>query len=272
MAEAICRLARVPFFPLAACAPGTHAVFAAGENIIKIYAPAGAGMGGNDFAGERFGLAFAARRGVPAPHMLACGTLHDRYDFDYLITKRVPGAPFAQWVKGRTDAEKTAFGARLRALTDRMNVPCAWPESPGAGESPRWREMSAALRQARAALQSPGADSGRPVFVHGDLCGDNLLVSPQGDITLLDFGDARLAPLSCEHAVVACELFTLDRALMRGYFGDYDAPALADALSGALLRHAYGANILLDHFPGAQRAASQNDVRALFLRAMLSPS
>lgn len=245
LARAICRQAGLPCAPLSKCSPGTNAVFGMGGYILKIYAPKAAGFGGADFIGERFGLDFAARHGVSVSALVAAGTINDRYAFDYIITRRVDGTPFDEAKKTMTPAQKVDFAARLRRALDGMNIPCDWPDAPGRVQSRRWGEASPELLREREALLA--LEPAQRVFVHGDLCGDNVFVLPSGAPCLIDFGDCRLDDADYEHAVVACELFGMDGDFIAGYFGDYDADELAQRLAKALLRHGYGANIIMDH-------------------------
>jgi hypothetical protein len=90
---------------------------------------------------------------------------------------------------------------------------------------------------------------GERVFVHGDLCGDNILLKTQdrqpheSEIYIIDFADAVLAPDIYEHALVASELFKFDPYLLRGYFGDCHADELTEICFNGLLIHDFGGDI-----------------------------
>jgi Ser/Thr protein kinase RdoA (MazF antagonist) len=92
------------------------------------------------------------------------------------------------------------------------------------------------------------------IFVHGDLNEDNILID--GDrISLLDFGDACLAPAEYEYALAATELFRLDRAFLRGFFPEYyestaarPLDELADLITRGILIHDFGGSVLRQRF------------------------
>jgi hypothetical protein len=77
-----------------------------------------------------------------------------------------------------SDDEKTAIARKLRAVTDRMNTPC----EPFNGIDvlhdrsrwERWEKFPRRLQEEREAWIG-AHDFGEFVFVHGDLCGDNIL-------------------------------------------------------------------------------------------------
>ncbi|MCL2214623.1 MAG: aminoglycoside phosphotransferase family protein [Treponema sp.] len=143
--------------------------------------------------------------------------------------------------------DKIIFGQRLRTLTDKMNLPCTPFNNidviNGIDRCRRWDKYSEMFRSQRIAyLRSHNL--GEKVFVHGDLCSDNILVSHGGKIYLIDFADAVLAPKVYEYALVAVELFKLDKALLRGYFGNYTKEELAEICFNGLLMHEYGSDII----------------------------
>ena len=66
----------LPFTALEPCRPGTNAVFRSGAYIVKIYAPAEAGVDfRTDFETELSGLRNAAQNGIPVPEVVAAEPL-----------------------------------------------------------------------------------------------------------------------------------------------------------------------------------------------------
>jgi serine/threonine-protein kinase RIO1 len=99
---------------------------------------------------------------------------------------------------------------------------------------------------------------GKKVFVHGDLCGDNILLTRRGELYIIDFADAVLAPVVYEHALIAVGLFGFDAALIRGYFGDCSADELAEICFNGMLIHDFGGDIIV-HQVGKENEFQQLD-------------
>ena len=234
--------------------PGTNAVFKAGGYAVKVFAPAESGIDQTlDLQTELFAVRRANRLGVPAPKLIADGFVEDKYRFAYMITEYINGTEFTRAVKTMTDGEKTAVGRKLRRVTDMMNTPCG-PFNGidvinGEGRFRRWDAYPERFKAERATYIA-AHDYGEKVFVHGDLCGDNILLTPDGGLYIIDFADAALAPAVYEQALAAVELFELDAALLRGYFGDYTADGLAELCFNGLLIHDFGGDIVRRHIGG----------------------
>jgi len=251
--------------------PGTNAVFKVGDFVVKIFAPAQSGMDQTiDLQTELFAIRQAEEIGVSTPKMVAHGFVEDKYRFAYIITEYVKGILFEEVLRrdsliklasesiqgqgdflvdarGMSDAEKTEFGRKLREITDKMNLPC----EPFNGIDVikdksrhfRWNKYPECFKSERLNYIH-SHDYGERVFVHGDLCADNILLSPGGDIFIIDFADAVLAPLVYEHSHVAVELFNFDPAFLKGFIGDYTVNELTDICFNGLLIHDFGGDIV----------------------------
>jgi len=249
LAEYILRKENLPVVPLGQLSPGTNAVFRAGEVVLKIFAPPESGFNEPDeLQTEIFSVRRANRLGVNAPKLIAEGVVEDKYQFAYMIMEFIEGVEFCEAVKGMTDGEKRAFGQKLRAVTDRMNTPCEPFNGIDAihdrSRWKRWGKFPERFQQERAAWIGTH-DFGEFVFCHGDLCGDNILIAPDGGIYIIDFADALLAPIDYEHALLAAD-FGYDPALMRGYFGDEPPEELAERCFAGTLIHDFGGDIAAD--------------------------
>jgi len=235
----------LPAVPLEHLTPGTNAVFRAGEYVLKIFAPPESGFNEPDeLQTELFAMKRAGQLGVNAPKLIAEGVVRDSYKFAYMIMEFIEGVEFTEAVKAMGD-EKLAYGQKLRAVTDKMNTPCepfnAIDPIHAKGRG-RWEKYPVRFQEERAAWID-SHDFGEFVFCHGDLCGDNILIAPNGELTVIDFADAVLAPIDYEHALLAAE-FNFDPALMRGYFGDEPWETLARRCFEGLLIHDFGGDIV----------------------------
>lgn len=102
---------------------------------------------------------------------------------------------------------------------------------------------------------------GEKVFVHGDLCGDNILLTPEGELYIIDFADAVLAPKVYEHALVAVELFSLDPAFLLGYFGEISSDELLEICFSGLLIHDFGGDVVERHIGRPDEFCGLDDLR-----------
>jgi len=261
LAEHILRKENLPVVPLGHLSPGTNAVFRAGDCVLKIFAPpeSGFNLTLEDLRTESFSARRAERLGVHAPKLIAEGVVEDKYSFAYMVMEFIPGIEFCEAVKTMTDDEKLAFGQKLRAITDRMNTPCEPFNGIDAlhdkSRWERWEKFPRRLQEERAAWIG-SHDFGESVFCHGDLNGDNIIISPSGELTIIDFADALLAPLPYEHALLAAA-FDYDPALMRGYFGDEPVDSLAERCFEGTLIHDFGGDIV------AERIAKPEEIDCL---------
>lgn len=259
LAKAIFQRHGLPFCALARTKPGTNAVFFAGEYVLKIFAPMESGFStGRDYETERFGLARAAALGVSSPHLTASGTVQDRYRFDYLVMARVPGRELGEMMDALAADERMNIGRSLRAFVRRMDTPCeAFPARPlrSPAAEVRWACFPDTFCAEREAYLA-GTAYGAPVYIHGDLTCDNILVTPEGGICVIDYADALTAPPEVELACVICEAFHLEKAFLKGFFGDYDPRALAETCLAGLLLHDFGANIICDRLAAPEELKS----------------
>lgn len=249
--EHILQRERLPLANPENLTPGTNAVFKVGRYVVKIFAPPESGIDQTlDLQTELFAIRRANETGVSAPKLIAHGFVEDRYRFVYMITEYIDGKEFTDAVKAMSGSEKIEIGRRLRAITDKLNTPCepfnAIDVINDEGRYRRWNKYSKRFRQQRLEYIK-SCKYGEKVFVHGDLCGDNVLMTSWGEIFVIDFADAVLAPVIYEHALVAVELFDLDRYLLQGYFGDCSADELTQVCFDGLLIHDFGGDIIDQH-------------------------
>ena len=228
--------------------PGTNFVARVGRYVIKVFTPEESGYKQEfDFESEMFATHRANELGVPSPKIIASGHIEDKYSFNYMITEHIEGTELTDVLKEMTESEKLDIGRRLRAATDKMNIPCAPfnKADPIKDKSNNWSWEEYPQRFKSERLEYIHTfNYGEKVFIHGDLCSDNILLTPHGELYIIDFADALLAPIICEHALVAIELFELDPALLKGYFGEYTADEMIEICFSGILIQGYGGEIL----------------------------
>lgn len=254
--------------------PGTNAVFRVGGAVVKIYAPKESGIDSTvDFDTELFAADHAGKRDIPVPKCIASGVLEDKYRFSYMVMEYVEGEEFTKRSPRFTQQEKVAFGRRLREITDRMNIPCGPFNGVDVirdeGRYRRWGKFPKPFRAERLAWLET-MDFSERVFVHGDLCGDNILVTDTGEIYIIDFADAVLAPVLYERALVASELFDFEKAYLQGYFGEYEEQKLAELCFQGLLIHDFGGDIVEQHVAKPEEITSLAALRERIDRAILN--
>ena len=163
--------------------------------------------------------------------------MKDKYNFAYIIFEYIENI-LAKTFDSMTDAEKMNIGRKLREITDRMNTPCeSFNHIDVRNDRSRdrcWDRYPEKFKKERLAYINTH-NYGENVFVHGDLCGDNLLLAPHKELYIIDFADALLAPKAFEHALLAIES-ELDSMILRGYFEKYSIDEFIEiCLSGILL-------------------------------------
>ena len=241
----------LPFFEIEHLTPGSNAVFIVGDYVVKIYAPQESGMDQvEDFKTELYATKRAMDLGIYVPKIISQGFIEDSYHFGYIITEYIQGKSFVDICDTMSRKDRIDFSKRLRGITSILNTPCeAFNGIDIVKEAiicTRWKKYPSSFNEERVNFISSYNYSDK-VFCHGDLCGDNILISPADEIFLIDFADSVYAPVIYEHAHIATELFNLDHSFLRGYFCNYSADDLADLCLAGLLVHDFGGDIIRQH-------------------------
>lgn len=232
---------------------GTNANFVVDNMVIKIFTPVETGeFPEKDMKNEIFGLQRAFNLGISVPKVIAHGMCKDKYDFYYIITEYIEGILFKEIRNSFSDQEKYNFGKKIREMTDKLNTPCEEFNDDdliqNSRESYHWNGYSLEFkRNLNKFLDSYEVID--PVYVHGDIHDENLIISKDGSIYLLDFADGILAPILYEQALIASDLFHFEKSFMLGYFGEYDIDEMTDICFKNLLIHECGCIVLYTLFP-----------------------
>lgn len=229
--------------------PGTNAVFKVGNVVLKIYAPAQSGMDQtDDRSTEIFVTKFADKSGLPTPTILAEGTIHDQYDFAYIVMKYIPGRELGAVLKTASEQKQYGLGKQLRTFTDTLNIPCPPFNRIDVIRTPhrsdRWKPYPEVFKAERRA-HIDGHDYGEFVLVHGDLCMDNILVTDT--LVPIDYADAVLAPKCCEYALIFFEYLRYP-AFLKGYFAGAEQSRLMQDIFDGILIHDFGGDIVKNTF------------------------
>ncbi len=233
--------------------PGTNAVFHMGDYVMKIFAPEETGLNDlNACKNECRAMGAALKAGVRVPKILATGEVRDKYLFSYMVTEFLPGQAAKDVLPCYNAAQKEEFAINCREITEKLQHTdrdgLAQPDIYARTcTNARWRGLSPALVGELQARASSVARREK-LFVHGDLTGENVHILPNGDIAILDFGDALLAPPCYELPPVVFDLFRGDKVMVRRFMGREDAGIfLSDVLAGISV-HDFGGDILKDLF------------------------
>lgn len=233
--------------------PGTHAVFRAGDYVVKLYAP----LDIPDAYAER--RCYRAARGLPLiPRLYGEGVLHaGGYDWPYIVVAHMPGRAAREIWPGmdapaRRDA-MAALGAWARAYHDLPDPFDSYSDLSAAGFLARRRAFAE-----RAAAQLGGFGEAALLnlddlfareelkLIHGDFTEDHLLIS-DGEYAVIDLADSMM---NVEQAEWLCPWFELTRMDSDAFFAfleasgrNWDAQARTDMMSATLL-HRFGVDIL----------------------------
>ncbi|MCL2298795.1 MAG: aminoglycoside phosphotransferase family protein [Firmicutes bacterium] len=231
--------------------------------MLKIYAPPESGFT-DELQTEIFALRRAERLGVHAPRLIAEGRVHDKYDFDYMVMEFIEGIEFCEAVKTMTEEERFGFGRTLRAVTGKMNTPCEAFNGIDVihdkNRQWRWGKFPEQFKKERLAYKN-AHEFGEKVFVHADIGSDNMILSTDGELYIIDFADAVMAPIEYEHALVAIDVFEFDPALLHGFFGNYTASGLAELCFNGLLIHDFGGDTIEEHIGKPSEFQCLDDLR-----------
>lgn len=254
------------------CEPGTNAVFKCGEFVVKIFVPIQSGLDTlPDYRAELFGMERALSLGIPATRVVAKGEMDDKYLFRYIVMNHIRGRMFGEACDGMTQSEKMSFGQRLRAITDKLNTPCPPFNSVEVFErekrNPRWDIMPSSFNEERLAYID-GLRGRERVYVHGDLNPDNIILGEDGELYLIDFADALLAPAEYELPCVLCELFEFEKPFIDGYFGAEDKMLIARHCLDGILMHDFGSGIITHNLGKAEQIKSIKALNELLYARM----
>lgn len=235
----------VPLLEIKNTSPGTNAVFECGNYIIKIYAPKETGIAESEYRGELEALNRARMQGVSCPTIFACGQVTDKYDFDYLICEKVLGSEARFVLPNYSYDEKNDFVQKLNGILQKINTIAPISDANQKSvpySNNRWDIFAPQIKNHVIEIID-GMQFSEMVYVHGDLTGENVFIN-QNDLRIIDFGDARSAPIYYEYPPIVFELFNHNIDLIKLFAQGKDD--FAENLFLATILHDYGAFFVRD--------------------------
>jgi serine/threonine protein kinase len=225
--------------------PGTNAVFMVDDLVVKIFAPVESGFDSEtDYRVETAGMERAIRLGIHVPNVIASSFISDRYFFRYMIMDHIEGAEAKDVIHRYPPDQKIAFVQQLKDNILKLNTPF---ESDAftvdvkerALANTRWDSLPPPLTaQMRELLQN--RDMTDKVYVHGDITGDNVIVSPGGKLYIIDFADGRIAPKEYEYPPILFDLLDFDKIMIGEFMRGPDSGRFAEECFYGILMHEFG--------------------------------
>lgn len=227
--------------------PGTNAVFRAGSYVIKIFAPKESGANTDaDYEAEINAMKRALQHGIHAPNVIAASYIQDKYLFRYIIMDFIQGQEAGKVLPNSSRSQKAAFVKQLHANLDRMNtLPAEQVDADAIKQrvvsNARWNIFAEAVRAQIAEIVAQSSIS-QPVYVHGDITAENVMVDAEGRLYLIDFADSTIAPASYEYPPILFSLFDFDAELIQLFMRELNCSreAFIDEVFLAILLHEFG--------------------------------
>lgn len=232
--------------------PGTNAVFKADHYVIKIFAPEESGFGTKfDYNTELSVMEHIKGKGIAAPDLIAYGTMKDKYLFHYIIMEYIDAkeagdslASFHREQKIRIVKQLQTILKDLNQTADHLLIKKDLQKQ--AIDNPHLKGLTDTLKLDLAdSVRNQEMDF--CCLVHGDITGENVLITTEGRIILIDFADCTLAPAYYELGPIVFELFRGDREYVSEFMGDIKKEEFLEQLMKGLALHEYCGNLIIDY-------------------------
>ncbi|QAA32227.1 phosphotransferase [Clostridium manihotivorum] len=224
---------------------GTNAVFKVDNFVVKIFAPIESGFNTEiDFNSEILGMKRAMDMGINIPKVIAASFIEDKYLFRYIIMDYIEGEDAKDVLKHYSDSEKIEFVRQLKENIRKMNTTYK-------GEYPEVDVKERILTNARWNIFSNKIvsqvkelviryDMVNKVYVHGDITGDNVMITQKGMLYIIDFADGRIAPKEYEFPPILFDLFDFDKCMINEFIGGEGIETFAEKCFYGILMHEFG--------------------------------
>jgi serine/threonine protein kinase len=230
--------------------PGSNAVFKVDDHVVKIFAPVLSGINTDDaYSIEISGMRRATDLGIRIPKILAASSILDKYLFQYIIMDYIDGSLALNVLKNLDYDKKIDFVHQIRSSIYKMNTLVSdkifyvdIKENALSDLHPCNKLPDDIFIQRKGLLDR--YDMSDKVYVHGDITGDNVMVTQNGEVYILDFADGRAAPSEYEYAPILFDLFDFDKTMIREFIGSNDAAVFAEKCFYGLLMHEFGGGFI----------------------------
>lgn len=224
---------------------GSNAVFKVGNFVIKIFAPIEAGMNTEiDYTCEMLGMKRAINLGINIPNVIASSCIMDKYLFRYIIMDYINGVDGRTILKHYSIDEKVEFVRQLKENINKLNIiietnyPTVDVKEKSMANS-RWNVLSNEIVAQRRELVK-NYNMPNKVYVHGDITGDNVLITQNGMLYIIDFADGTIAPKEYEFAPILFDLFDFDKLMIDEFIGTQNIEEFTEKCFYGILMHEFG--------------------------------
>lgn len=225
--------------------PGSNAVFKVDNFVVKIFAPIESGFNTEiDYNSEILGMERAIVIGINIPNIVAASYIEDKYLFRYIIMDFIDGKDAKDILKHYSASQKIEFVRQLKENIKKMNTEFegkypALDVKERILTNTRWNTFSSRIvTQVKELVQ--GYDMQNKVYVHGDITGDNVMVTQSGMLYIIDFADGRIAPKEYEFPPILFDLFDFDRIMINEFIDGQDVEDFAEQCFYGILIHEFG--------------------------------
>lgn len=224
---------------------GSNAVFRVDDFVVKIFAPVESGFDTEiDYNCEVIGMRRAQSLGINIPNVIASSFIEDKYLFRYIIMDYIDGDDTKNILKRYSPDEKIAFVRQLKENINKMNT-AVKDQFPAADvkeralSNTRWNILpDKIVTQIKELIKS--YDMQNKVYVHGDITGDNVMISRNGMLYIIDFADGRIAPKEYELPPILFDLFDFDKLMITEFIGEQNIEQFAEKCFYGILMHEFG--------------------------------
>jgi tRNA A-37 threonylcarbamoyl transferase component Bud32 len=224
---------------------GTNAVFKVDNFVVKIFAPIESGFDTEiDFNSEILGMKRAMDIGINIPKVVAASFIEDKYLFRYIIMDYIDGEDAKDVLKHYSTAEKIEFVQQLKQNISKLNTTYEgqYPELDVKERiltNTRWNVFSENIvNEVRDLVKNYNIVD--KVYVHGDITGDNVMITQKGMLYIIDFADGRIAPKEYEFPPILFDLFDFDKCMISEFIVGQDIEAFAEKCFYGILMHEFG--------------------------------
>jgi serine/threonine protein kinase len=225
--------------------PGTNGVFKAGGYVIKIFAPKESGANTDaDYHTELNSMKRAIEKGINTPRVIAASYIEDKYLFRYLIMDYIEGQEAGSIIKNYSFHQKIDFVNKLKENLHKINTHPAEEIDTEliknrAIDNKRWEKFSDTVKAQRENLLR-AYELSSPVYVHGDITADNVMIDSEDNIFIIDFADSTIAPVEYEYPSIVFDLFDSDKEMVYELTKDMYYDDFIEKLFMGILLHQYG--------------------------------